>query len=138
MVGGTADLNGTLSPFQAAANGATTLSREQAYADDARAAGFDYIINTTTTPASYLFGSKETERGNLRTALLAEPLYPAVNGHFDAVVDLAGNPALQNVNDTTYYQDQGGTKVHWTDAGGLEAAADPTYGIDTALSIVLP
>ncbi|MGQ0831213.1 MAG: hypothetical protein ACT4OV_06000 [Microthrixaceae bacterium] len=93
---------------------------EQVYADmvswavNARAAGVDYVIQTTTTPSSKIVGEAEDNRRAGNALVLADASHA-----FDAVVDLAGDPRLSDVSNTAYYLD--GT--HWT-AAAAQVAAD--------------
>lgn len=111
MCGGTADV------FIENDTGATLYAQEVAYANAARAAGFNHIIGTTITSTTAFSPGQNTERSNHNTLLLAD-----ASAAFDSVVDLAGDPRLDDPADATYYAD--GT--HWTSAGA-QAAADLVF-----------
>lgn len=96
MVGGTTD-------YALGRSGANTVASQELIADNARTAGFDYVITTTTTPSTSITGGNETKRvaGNL--ILTTGALYPT--GSFDAVVDLAGHASLDDATDAAWYID---------------------------------
>ena len=112
MCGGTADY------ALAGGNdsGAGVYAKSWAYADAARLAGFNKVVCCTTTPASYIVGTQETNRTTGNGLILADAL-----AKFDYTVDLEDGGFLSDVNDPTYYIDSGGNKVHWTTDGATVA-----------------
>lgn len=98
----------------------TTANRTgaQCYADQvtvsaavkaARAAGVVKVIGSTTHPSTTLTGSNETNRAAGNVLVLAD-----ASTAFDAIVDYAVAPELDDPTDTTYYQGDG---THETAAG---------------------
>lgn len=116
MCGGTSDLT-------EGDTAATLLSDMEGYATSARALGVDYIIATTITPSTLLDATQETRRVAANTLIKASTAW-------EACIDLAAIPALQNTADTTYYLD--GT--HWTGTGAQIAADAISPAVDTALN----
>lgn len=87
-----------------------------AYAGTARALcasyGIEYYaIAATLTPSHYFTAPQEAQRAPLNDLIRA-------SGAWEAVVDHAAIPQLQNNLDTTYYYDGS----HWTTAGATIAA----------------
>lgn len=121
--GGTTD-------YAAGASGLSCFTAMSLIATEGRAAGFDYIIGTTTTPSSTIAGADETQRLDGNSRLMASSALVANGGPFDRVVDLAANASLDDSSDTTYYSD--GT--HWTIAGAALAASL----VEVAVLDVLP
>lgn len=118
-IGGTSDLLGGMSA-------AALLATVEAYADARRAAGYERVIELTVPPTSLISGGAETQRQAYNAALLAN-----ANGKFDAVVDVAGHPLLDDSSDVAYYSDA----LHWTAAGaavatGLVKTAVAAFGIN--------
>lgn len=103
---------------------AQLLAASEAYADARRAAGADYIIELTVTPATALYtAGEDAQRLAYNAALLAN-----ANGKFDAVVDQAGIPELADPADTDFYYDG----LHLTTEGAelvAELAADTILGV---------
>ena len=110
MCGGTTD-------YALGATGANTYGIMETIADEAHSAGFDFVINTTTTPSVSISGGNETERLAGNTLLTNSAALVANGGSFDAVVDFSG--AMPNSGDTDDYID--GT--HFTIAGAALAAS---------------
>lgn len=100
-MGGTTDID-------VGATGAVTYNNLLTIADAAIAAGYDLLVNMTLTPSTTFNAGEETERLAFNSACLTN-----TGGRFDAVVDLAAAPELDDATDTTHYSD--GT--HWTQAG---------------------
>lgn len=103
-------------------SGSTAYTRISTYADNARAAGADYIIATTMPPASFLFppgGQQETERLSHNTLLLAD-----ANGAFDTIVDIA-DLAEPTYNDTVHPNILGAQIIAQRLAGPLDVALGP-------------
>lgn len=90
---------------------AATLAAAETFADNRRAAGFDYIIGLTVPHSSSFSGAQDTERLGYNALLLA-------SDSFDAVVDVAGDARMQDGSDLTYFSD--GT--HFTTAGAQVVA----------------
>ena len=88
-------------------NAAQALAAKAAYTEARRAAGADYIVGLTISPAVILTDTEETARQAVNAALLADP---EAYG-YDEIVDVASIPELQDTGNLTYYFD--GT--HWTD-----------------------
>ncbi len=122
MCGGTADVN-------AAASGATIYSRMKSYADGAVANGCDYVIATTITPSSSFTVGENTARSDANTLLLANG-----DASFDAVVDFANDPALDDNTDVTHYFD--GT--HPYGPGTMRMGELMKSAIDTAITALTP
>ena len=108
MCGGTSDI------YVEQDSGATCYADHVAYADAARAAGFDLVVATTLVKADGYGGGAETRRTDFNTLLLAD-----ASNAFDAVADFAADPSLDDPTDTTYYLDG----IHWKIAGAAAAAA---------------
>jgi hypothetical protein len=111
MLGGQSDvLNG--------ADGATIYARMVAYSARAKADGIAEVIACTMTPGvvptAYSSG-QNTERLAANVLILAD-----ASNAFDAVVDLAVDPRLDDPADLTYYNADG---LHLT-AAGVSAVAD--------------
>lgn len=118
MVGGTTD-------YGVGAAGATVYANEGIMANLAKASNPNIIvINTTTTPSVAISGTNETNRVAGNALTLAD-----ASNYFNAVVDLATKPELDDPNDTTYYSD--GT--HWKIAGCTAAAGYIGAVLDTYL-----
>lgn len=88
-------------------SGATLYANEVAYAQAARAAGFDYIIWTTIVPSTTYTVAQNTARLDHNTLLLAD-----ASAAFDAKVDLANVTGLNNASGTDYSDG-----LHWSNAG---------------------
>lgn len=89
-----------------------TLAAAETFADNRRAAGFDYIIGLTVPHSTSFSGAQDTERLEYNALLLA-------SDHFDAVVDVADDVRMQDGSDTDYFVDG----LHFT-AGGAQVVAD--------------
>jgi hypothetical protein len=72
-------------------------------------AGVVKVIGSTTHPASSITGTNETDRTTGNALVVAN-----ASGAFDAVVDYAADPRLDDPFDTTYYQSD---NTHETAAG---------------------
>lgn len=105
--------------------GAQALADMEAYADAARAAGANYIIACTVTPANIMTGDGEAQRLILNTGILA-------SNHWEAVVDVAAHPDLDNYSDTTYYSDG----AHLTAAGVTVYAGLVRPAVQAALALL--
>lgn len=90
---------------------ATVASDMAAYASARRSAGVDRVIATTITGNTAFTGPQESVRVAANALILADATY-------DAVVDLASVPELDDPADVTYYSDG----LHWTTAGATAAA----------------
>jgi lysophospholipase L1-like esterase len=101
---------------------ATILSDMESYANNRRAAGVDYIINTTITGYTSFTGPQEAVRVAANALIEASSVW-------DAVVDLAAVPELDDPTDVTYYS--GG--LHWTAAGAQVVADEIAPALDEAL-----
>lgn len=110
MCGGTADLSAFGGELD---TGAELYADMSAYADAARAAGFGYVINTTVQDFNG-GATPETNRLDANTLIIAD-----ADDKFDYVVDFAGDPRLDDSNDTTYYHTD---KVHPNAAGAAVMA----------------
>lgn len=120
MVGGTTD-------YASGFPEASVLANMTTVAMDAKAAGdLVTVINTTTTPSVSISGGNETNRLEGNALLLAE----AGGAAFDYVVDLAGDPDLDDHTDTNWYSD--GT--HPTDAGRQRIAELLSVPLDIILA----
>jgi hypothetical protein len=119
-VGGTTDyaLNRT---------GAQVYADEVSWANSVRAAGADYIIQTTTTPSTVFSGAQDSNRINGNLLVMAD-----ASNAFDYSVDLAGDPRLSNPIDTTYYNPDG---THPNNAGAQVIADLIAPALDSILSL---
>ncbi len=108
--------------------GAECLADQQQIATDARAAGVDKII-ASTTPDCGFSGANETARldGN---ALLLAAVNPGVT--FDAVVDLAADPYLADSTNSTYYETD---QTHPKLPGRVRIAELMGRALDTVLGV---
>lgn len=111
LIGGTSDI------FWEADLGPKVYADAGAYAAALRARGYDWVMMTTITPTTSWFGSM-TSRWAIANALINAD----ASHYFDAVVDLASTPPLDDPGDTTYYSDG----LHWSVAG-VDAAAAILY-----------
>lgn len=126
--GGTADtltlvMTGGSSDILDGDTGATVMADAVAYADAARAAGFDNVICTTIPPTIAFDTSESDAKDDFNTLLVAD-----AGSDFDAVVDLRVTD-LEDATDSTFYLDG----VHWN-AAGCEVAGGLAQ---TALTTVL-
>lgn len=118
-VGGTGDIridNNT---------GAELYADTAGYAQDMTAAGYTYIIGTTTTPAESMTAPQLANLADGNALIIADAL-----GAFDAVVDLGGTPGLDDPL-SIYYADG----VHWSNEGSTLAAETMLPAILTALEL---
>jgi len=107
-------MNGGTSDVGDGDSGSLIYSDQRAYAQAARAAGFDKIMTVTIIPYGGIAGSFETNRLAGNTQLKAN-----ADGAFDAVVDFAGDARLQDPTNLTYFQaDQ--THPCWPGGVGVE------------------
>ena len=111
MNGGTSDL------FEEHDDGPTLYADERAYAEVARAAGFDHVIGTTTTPSEY-FSTTMDERRLVANALLLANADAAFDGTVDFDVDLGPALSLHDSSNPLAYPDG----VHWSPAAAQVAA----------------
>lgn len=112
MNGGTRDL------FYEGDDGPTLYADERSYAELARAAGFDYIIGTTTTPAE-AFSLRVDARRRAANALLVENEEEVFDGIVDFDADLRPALSLHDSDDAAAYPDG----VHWSPEAAQAAAA---------------
>lgn len=119
-VGGTTDyaLNRT---------GAQVYADEVSWANSVRAAGADYIIQTTTTPSTTFTAPQDTNRINGNILVMAD-----ASNAFDYSIDLAGDPRLSNPIDTTYYNPDG---THPNSAGAQVIADLIAPALDAILAL---
>lgn len=103
---------------------ATVLADMESYADTRRAAGWDYVVAYTVPHSTGYTGPQETVRAALNAAILTST-------HWDAVVDLAAIPSMQDASNLTYFSD--GT--HPTAAGALVMANATIPVLETLLDI---
>lgn len=87
QVGGTTD-------YALGRSGAQVYADESTIAAAARAAGFNYIIGTTTTASVSITGGNETARVAGNALLTNSAALLANGGQFNAVVDFAGSTSL--------------------------------------------
>lgn len=80
--------------------GGAVYNTEKAISDLAYAAGYTYVIGSTTTPSTSFSAADNIELGILNAAVRAD-----ASNAFDAVADLAADPRLDDPTDTTYYGD---------------------------------
>ena len=106
-------MSGGTSNIDAGQTAEEYYEQEVAYAQAAREAGFDLILNTTLPPSSTFTASEDERRRAANRLKLDDPA-----GAFDAVADLAADPMLAKEVDGGYID---GT--HWTEEGA-QAAAD--------------
>lgn len=107
-------MNGGTSDILGGDTGATLYADEVSYANSARTAGYDLIVAVTLCPNVNNTGGMETARVDHNTLLLAD-----ASNAFDAVVDIANLPELDDPADLTYYLP---SNPHWTAAGAAAAA----------------
>lgn len=107
MCGGTTDIELGLS-------GSHIYNDEVTVAQTAKANGFQYVINTTTTGKSVWDATENTNMANLNTLVKAN----AANA-WDAVCDFQGDVYLGDPTNSTYYVVG---EPHWTATGALRAA----------------
>jgi hypothetical protein len=125
QVGGTTD-------YAFNATGEATYAIMSTIADEAHAAGFDYVIGTTTTPSVSIAGVGETRRlvGN---GLMTDPAALVSNtptpGPFDAVVDFCSDPDLDAYTDSGYID-----QTHFSIPGAITAAGMMEDAILTLLA----
>lgn len=93
-------------------SGAIALADMEAYADAARAAGFDTIVACTIPPAAMISSVDDEAQRVIFNQGIRD------STHWEAVADVGVHPLLQNFNDATYYVDT----IHWTAAGATVAA----------------
>lgn len=116
---------GGINGYALGQSGATVYGNEKDAAVAAKAAGADYVIGTTTLPATSVTGGNETKRTDGNTLVLANG-----DSAFDAVVDLAANTDLDDPADTTWYHDG----IHPTTAGRTVMATLIGTALDAALT----
>jgi hypothetical protein len=121
LFGGQADL-------QSGASAATVMSWIVAYGDAARTAGFDYVIACTVPPAYIFTSGLETARQAFNGLLLAD-----AGSDFDAKVDIASVPQLDDSTDTTYYSDG----LHFTNEGHAIAGDTIEPAVDDMIAALL-
>lgn len=92
---------------------ATAFADLLAYATAYRQLRASVIVCATVPPAALITGGEETQRLALNDLIRS-------SAEFDAVLDLAAAPELDDPTDTTYYM---GDQVHFT-AAGAQVAAD--------------
>ena len=117
MVGGTTQI-------ALGQSGTTVYSTEKAISDLAYAAGYDYVIGSTTTPSTAFSGANNIQLADLNARVLAD-----ASSAFDVSVDLAGDPRLDDATDATHYTD--GT--HPTTAGAAAIAELMGAAVDSLL-----
>jgi hypothetical protein len=117
--GGTTDYN-------TAMTGAQCYADEVTYAIEARAAGFDIIVGSTTNPATIITGGEETERLAGNALVLAD-----ASNAFDYVIDFAGDPRLDDATDTAVYFDG----IHPTALGASYMAELAAVPLDAILGV---
>lgn len=110
MVGGTTQI-------ALGQSGSAVYDTEKAISDLAKAAGYTYVIGSTTTPSTTFDAGDNVELGILNAEVLAD-----ADAAFDAVADLAADPRLDDPTDTTYYSD--GTHPTTFANGGTAAIAE--------------
>lgn len=108
--------------------GLVLYNDQVSYANDARTAGFDFVISSTLTPSTDFNIAMDTQRIDANNRLVAD-----ASNAFDGVADLANVAGLNDINNATYYADS----VHWTAAGGDLAAATllPVYNAVRELAL---
>ncbi len=100
--------------------GLQTAASLAAYSDTLRTAGMKVVVCTLQS-----FAANNVERLACNTQIAVD------TSHYDAIADLAADPALDDSTDTTYYTSDG---VHLMDAGYAAAAAV----ISTAMATISP
>jgi hypothetical protein len=103
---------------------AEALADMEAYADAARAAGFDYIIASTVTPSAYFDAGDEAE-------LLALNEGIRNSDHWEDVADMAAVPELQDNTNLIYFW---GDQTHFTDVGAAAAAVPVIEALEAFLA----
>lgn len=106
LTGGTSDLGSESD------SAATAFADMLAVTSTWRALGVDQIVAATVPPAAFVTGDEETQRLALNDLIRGA-------ADFDAVLDLAAAPQLDDNTDATYYQ---GDQTHFTAAGAAVAA----------------
>lgn len=111
QVGGTTD-------YTLGATGAGTYANMSTIATEARSAGYNYVIGTTTTPSRAIsdagFDSRRTDGNTLMTSSAA---LVANGGPFDRVVDFCAEATLDAYTDSGYVDE-----THFSIAGAILAA----------------
>lgn len=104
MCGGTSDILAPGIPGGDGDNAATVYADFGAYADNARASGYDYVIASTITPDEFGFDStQETTRQTANSLILAD-----ASTKFDAVCDFAGDARIGSIPHNPTYMDTDG------------------------------
>lgn len=116
LCGGTSDI------FTEGDTGAEIYADMELYADNARGAGFDFVVAQTITPYNGISAGQETARDDANARILAD-----AGNAFDDTVNLTTDPDMENPL-SSYYVD--GT--HWTETGA-GVAADLTRPVVAAL-----
>lgn len=93
------DLGGQ-SDLLAGLTGSQLLAAAEAYADARRAAGADLIVALTCPHSTSYTAGQNTQRATYNAGLLT-------SAHFDAVVDIAADPAMADASDLTYWNADG-------------------------------
>jgi hypothetical protein len=112
QVGGTTDY-----AYLTGAEGATVYANMSTIADEAHAAGFDYVIGTTTTPSVSILGGNDTKRLAGNALMTDTDALVANGGSFDAVVDFCSDPDLDAYTDSGYID-----QTHFSIPGAITAA----------------
>ena len=110
MNGGTSDVG--------VDNSTTIYNEQKAYAQAARAAGFDKILNVTILKYNGINAGQDTNRLSANTLILGN-----ADGAWDGVADFAGDSRMQNPLDTNYFSD------------GVHPAAPLGIGVEVELSL---
>ena len=106
-------------------SGATIMADAVSYADNARAAGFDFVIITTIPPAAGMTAGQNTARGDFNTLVMAD-----AGADFDVSVNLLSGALADNTDQNYYAFDQ----VHWAEGGAKVAADLIKAALDTVLA----
>lgn len=124
LTGGTSDLMPVeANPPGENDTGEQALADMEAYANAARAAGFDKIVALTVTPANWWDADWDVQRLVMNEGIRQSDAW-------EVVADVAADPRLQDPMDTDYYYDQ----LHWTAAGNAVAAEVVAPALDSVLA----
>lgn len=101
-------------------DGATTYTRAVTYANNARTAGFDYVLISNITPIGpNVLGTGRPTTSEESAIEDYQALILANSGGFDAVIDINQPPLNDATNGTYFYVD----RTHWVEEGARAAAA---------------